>query len=138
MFSGVYIYLGRDVKFKHLKRHQKPLVFKYRVVIVIYFSHLFLYVKFSLCVVNNLLYIYIYIYIYIFSGYKWGTLRINWLKTFAHDMINLFYYEQLTGKQKKNYLNFVFRGILYKFLQLKTCAQHCLYLHGKLYLLKYL
>ena len=53
-------------------------------------------------------------------------------------MINLFYYEHLTGKRKKNYLNFVFRGILYKFLQLKMCAQHYLYLHGKLYLLKYL
>ena len=46
------------------------------------------------------MYIYIYIYIYIalktpdiFSGYKWGTLRINRLKTFPHDMINLFYYE---------------------------------------------
>ena len=67
-----------------------------------------------------------------------GKLRNNGLKTFAHDMINLFYYEHLTGKRKKNYLNFVFRGILYKFLQLKMCAQHYLYLHGKLYLLKYL
>ena len=46
-----------------MKRHQKPVVFKYRVLIVIYYSHLFLYIKFSLRVLNNLL-IYIYIYIY--------------------------------------------------------------------------
>ena len=46
-----------------MKRHQKPVVFKYRVLIVIYFSYLFLYIKFSLRVLNNLL-IYIYIYIY--------------------------------------------------------------------------
>ena len=39
-------------RFKHLKRHQKPVVFKY---IVIYFSHLFLYITFSLRVLNNLL-----------------------------------------------------------------------------------
>ena len=32
----IYIYIH-----KHLKRHQKPIVFKYRVLIVIYFSHLF-------------------------------------------------------------------------------------------------
>ena len=44
--------------------HQKPVVFKYRVLIVIYYSHLFLYIKFSLRVLNNLL-LYIYIYIYI-------------------------------------------------------------------------
>ena len=43
-------------------KHQKPVVFKYRVLIVIYYSHLFLYIKFSLRVVNNLL-LYIYIYI---------------------------------------------------------------------------
>ena len=45
-------------------------VFKYRVLIVIYFSHLFLYIKFSLRVLNNLLlYIYknIYIYCYFIS-----------------------------------------------------------------------
>ena len=53
-------------------------------------------------------------------------------------MTNSFYHEHLTGKRKKNYLNFAFRGIFYKFLQLKMCAQHCLYLHGKLYLLKHL
>ena len=43
--------------------HQKPVVFKYRVLIVIYYSHLFLYIKFSLRVLNNLL---LYIHIYIF------------------------------------------------------------------------
>ena len=59
--------------FKHLKRHQKPVVFKCRVLIVIYFFHLFLYIKFSLHVLKNLLlyihiytYIYIYVYIYIY------------------------------------------------------------------------
>ena len=45
-----------------MKRHQKPVVFKYRVLIVIYYSHLFLYIKFSLRVLNNLL-LYIYTYI---------------------------------------------------------------------------
>ena len=44
-----------------MKRHQKPVVFKYRVLIVIYYSHVFLYIKFSLRVLNNLL-LYIYIY----------------------------------------------------------------------------
>ena len=49
-----------------MKRHQKPVVFKYRVLIVIYYSHLFLYIEFTLHVLNNLLiYIYIYIYMYV-------------------------------------------------------------------------
>ena len=54
-----------DIYIRHFKRHQKPVVFKYRVLIVIYFSRLFLYIKFSLRVLNNFfLYIYIYICIY--------------------------------------------------------------------------
>ena len=35
-----------------MKRHQKPVVFKYRVLIVIYYSHLFLYIKLSSPVLN--------------------------------------------------------------------------------------
>ena len=49
---------GSDVRFKHLKRHQKLVVFKYRVLFVIYYIYyyrLFLYIKFSLRVLNNLL-----------------------------------------------------------------------------------
>ena len=50
------------------------------------------------------MYIYIYIYIPlktpdIFRGCKWGTLTINGLKTIAHDMIDLFSYEQQTKKK---------------------------------------
>ena len=66
-------YMASHVRFKHLERHQKPVVFNYRVLIVIYFFHLFLYIKFSLHVLKNLLlyihiytYIYIYVYIYIY------------------------------------------------------------------------
>ena len=44
-----------------MQRHQTPVKFKYRVLIVIYVSHLFLYIKFN----NFLIYIYIYIYTYI-------------------------------------------------------------------------
>ena len=44
-----------------LKRHQKQFVFKYKVLIAIYFSHLSLYIKFSLRVLNSLLLL-IYIY----------------------------------------------------------------------------
>ena len=44
---------------KYFKRYQKPVVFKYRVLIAICFSHLFLYIKFSLRVLNNLLFYYI-------------------------------------------------------------------------------
>ena len=50
--SGEYITIKVSKKFnekvksvyrqKHLKRHQKPVVFKSRVLIVIYYSHLFL------------------------------------------------------------------------------------------------
>ena len=43
---------------KHLKRHEKPVVFKHRILIAIYLFHLFLYIpKFP--------YLIIYIYIYI-------------------------------------------------------------------------
>ena len=48
-------------------KRQKPFVFKYSVLIVIYFSHLFLYIKSSFCVPNNIIYLYIYIYIVLYS-----------------------------------------------------------------------
>ena len=48
---------GSKVRPKHLKRHQKPTAFKYRLPFVIYFTHWFLY-----------MYIYIYIY-YIYVIY---------------------------------------------------------------------
>ena len=75
------------IRFKHLKRHQKQIMYKYRVLSVIYFSHLYLYIKFSLCVFtftniniyiyrniqkytntynNTHTYIYMYVYIYIY------------------------------------------------------------------------
>ena len=72
-------------------------------------TYIYMYIYIYICIYS------IYIYIYtplktsdIFRGYKMGTLRINGLKAFAHDMINLFYYEHWTGKRKKDYLNFVF------------------------------
>ena len=42
----MYIYLNNviGVRFKHLKRCYKLGMFKYRVLFVIYFSHLFLYI----------------------------------------------------------------------------------------------
>ena len=52
MFKKAYVkyikYNCNGLRFKHLKRHQKPVVCKYRVLFVVYFSHLFLYIKFSL------------------------------------------------------------------------------------------
>ena len=56
---------GRDVRFKHLKRHQKPVVFKYRVLIIIYFPHVFLLYHIYIY------YIYIYITIYILNVYSY-------------------------------------------------------------------
>ena len=52
---------------KHLKRHQKPVVFKHRILIVIYFFHLFLYIpKFPYLII----YIYIYnIHMYVYYIY---------------------------------------------------------------------
>ena len=56
-----------ETTFRHLKGHQKPVVFKYGwVLIVIYFSQLFLYIRFSFHVLNSLFYIYTYIYMYIY------------------------------------------------------------------------
>ena len=40
--SATVKFVRIDVRFKHLKRHQKPVVSKYRFLIVIYYSHLFL------------------------------------------------------------------------------------------------
>ena len=85
------------------------------------YMHIFIYTYYMCIYIYLYLYMYIYTYIPlrtrdIFRGYKWGTLKINGLKTFAQDMINLFSYEHWTGKLKKNYLNFVFWKILYKFL----------------------
>ena len=70
---GRFKHNGSDVRFKHLKKYQKPVVFKCRVFIVIYFSHLFLCVYIYIYIYHcHLLFsfvpmcVYIYIYIYIF------------------------------------------------------------------------
>ena len=44
---------GNSTKFKHLKRHQELVMFKYSALFVIYFSHLFLHVKFSACSIQQ-------------------------------------------------------------------------------------
>ena len=41
-------YNCNSLRFKHWKRHQKPVIFKCRVLFIGYFSHLFLYIKLSL------------------------------------------------------------------------------------------
>ena len=51
-------YDGSSVRLKILKSHQKPVMCKYRVLFVIYFSQFFFYIKyikFGLRVLNNLL-----------------------------------------------------------------------------------
>ena len=44
---------GSDVKFKELKRHQEPVVFKYRVLTVIYFFFGVIYIMISIYQARN-------------------------------------------------------------------------------------
>ena len=63
-----------------MKRHRKPVVFKYRVLIVIYFSHLFLYINSVCAYLMIYFYIYIYIYIYKFTSkyHSQNALSLEW------------------------------------------------------------
>ena len=132
-----------------MKRHHKPIVFKYRLLFVIYFSHLFLYMYIYTYIYIYLsiylsIYIYIYIYIYLYMLYIYKSIYIIYSYRCIIYIINIIYiyiisvymyiYRNKWAKQmtkRSLYLNIIGFWRLYKCLNLTLLPLCFKWFHGR-------